>query len=154
MEDAGGGEAPTNQGGDLSSAPPSHSETNVQVEGVDEADIVKTDGNYLYLLQGTELAIVNAWPAETMSVGSTQAIEGHPLEMFLTDEHVVVFSTVWQDGGRGVPEWDYGYYGEPLTFEGDPDDDDALIEEKVARVKGEITRMIEKGLAERPGVFT
>ncbi|MCA9624483.1 MAG: beta-propeller domain-containing protein, partial [Myxococcales bacterium] len=115
VEDAGGGEAPTNQGGDLSSAPPSHSETNVQVEGVDEADIVKTDGNYLYLLQGTELAIVNAWPAETMSVGSTQAIEGHPLEMFLTDEHVVVFSTVWQDGGRGVPEWDYGYYGEPLT---------------------------------------
>lgn len=45
------------------------------------------------------------------------------------------------------------YYGEPLTFEGDPDDDDAVIEEKVARVKASIEKMIERGLAERPGMF-
>lgn len=45
------------------------------------------------------------------------------------------------------------YYGEPITFEGDPDDDDAVIEEKVARVKAEIAKMIERGLAERQGVF-
>ena len=31
---------------------PEHSETNTQVEGVDEADIVKTDGNFLYVLHG------------------------------------------------------------------------------------------------------
>lgn len=45
------------------------------------------------------------------------------------------------------------YYGEPLSFEGDPDDDDAIIEEKVGRVKAEIARMIERGLKERQGVF-
>jgi 1-acyl-sn-glycerol-3-phosphate acyltransferase len=45
------------------------------------------------------------------------------------------------------------YYGEPMTFEGDPDDDDAVIEEKVLRVKAAIQRMLEKGLAERKGVF-
>ncbi len=45
------------------------------------------------------------------------------------------------------------YYGEPITFEGDPDDDDAVIEEKVGRVKAEIAKMIERGLAERQGVF-
>jgi 1-acyl-sn-glycerol-3-phosphate acyltransferase len=45
------------------------------------------------------------------------------------------------------------YYGEPIAFEGDPDDDDAVIEEKVARVKAAIHRMIEKGLSERQGVF-
>jgi 1-acyl-sn-glycerol-3-phosphate acyltransferase len=45
------------------------------------------------------------------------------------------------------------YYGEPMSFDGDPDDDDAIIEEKVARVRGEIARMLEKGLAARQSVF-
>lgn len=45
------------------------------------------------------------------------------------------------------------YYGEPMAFEGDPDDDDAVIEEKVLRVKAEIQKMIERGLSERQGVF-
>lgn len=45
------------------------------------------------------------------------------------------------------------HFGEPMTFEGDPDDDDAVIEEKVHRVKGAIEQMIAKGLEERTGVF-
>lgn len=45
------------------------------------------------------------------------------------------------------------YYGEPMTFEGDADDDDAVIEEKVGRVKAEIARMLERGLSERQGIF-
>jgi len=45
------------------------------------------------------------------------------------------------------------YFGEPMMFEGDPDDDDAIIEEKVGRVKSEVASMIERGLAARPGVF-
>lgn len=45
------------------------------------------------------------------------------------------------------------YFGEPMSFEGDPDDDDAVIEEKVARVKGAIQQMVKKGLEERTGVF-
>ena len=32
---------------------PAHSETNVQTEGVDEADVVKTDGRYIYTLERT-----------------------------------------------------------------------------------------------------
>lgn len=45
------------------------------------------------------------------------------------------------------------YFGEPLHFEGDPDDDDAVIEEKVWTVKTSIEGMLKKGLAEREGVF-
>lgn len=45
------------------------------------------------------------------------------------------------------------YFGEPLTFEGDADDDDAVIEEKVWVVKATIQSMIQKGLDERPGIF-
>jgi 1-acyl-sn-glycerol-3-phosphate acyltransferase len=45
------------------------------------------------------------------------------------------------------------YFGEPVSFEGDPDDDDAVIEEKVARVKGTIQSMLNRGLKERKSIF-
>ncbi len=44
-------------------------------------------------------------------------------------------------------------FGEPMRFEGDPDDDDAVIEEKVARVKGTIQSMLNRGLKERRSIF-
>ena len=37
----------------------SHSTTNLQTEGVDESDIVKTDGSFLYLVNGDEVLIVD-----------------------------------------------------------------------------------------------
>ncbi len=39
-----------------------YSTTNVQVAGVDEADTVKTDGNYLYLIANNTIFIMNADP--------------------------------------------------------------------------------------------
>jgi 1-acyl-sn-glycerol-3-phosphate acyltransferase len=45
------------------------------------------------------------------------------------------------------------YFGEPMTFEGDPDDDDAVIEEKVLRVKGTVQSMLNRGLKERKSIF-
>jgi 1-acyl-sn-glycerol-3-phosphate acyltransferase len=45
------------------------------------------------------------------------------------------------------------YFGEPLHFEGDPNDDDASIQRKVDEVKASIESMFERGLAERRGVF-
>jgi 1-acyl-sn-glycerol-3-phosphate acyltransferase len=45
------------------------------------------------------------------------------------------------------------YFGEPLTFTGRPDDDDAELEKKVKVVKAAIQSMLEKGLSERKGVF-
>lgn len=45
------------------------------------------------------------------------------------------------------------YFGDPLRFQGDPDDDDAVIEEKVAVVKGTIQSMINRGLKERKSIF-
>jgi len=44
------------------------SETNIQVEGVDEADIVKTDGKYIYTISGNKIEIVNAYPAENLEI--------------------------------------------------------------------------------------
>jgi 1-acyl-sn-glycerol-3-phosphate acyltransferase len=45
------------------------------------------------------------------------------------------------------------YFGEPMHFEGDPDDDDAVIEEKVFVVKATIQSMINRGLKARKSVF-
>ncbi len=43
--------------------------------------------------------------------------------------------------------------GEPMMFEGDPDDEDQIIGEKVWVVRHTIQRMLEKGLASRRHVF-
>jgi 1-acyl-sn-glycerol-3-phosphate acyltransferase len=45
------------------------------------------------------------------------------------------------------------HFGEPLSFEGDPSDEDAVIEEKVAEVKRSIETLLAAGLRERSGVF-
>lgn len=44
-------------------------------------------------------------------------------------------------------------FGEPLSFTGDPDDEDAVIESKVEVVRGTIQSMINRGLKEREHVF-
>jgi len=43
---------------------PDYSLTNVQVEGVDEADIVKTDGTYIYIISNQSIVILKAYPPE------------------------------------------------------------------------------------------
>ncbi|WP_437334888.1 beta-propeller domain-containing protein [Sorangium sp. So ce394] len=73
---------------------PAHSDTNTQVAGVDEADIVKTDGNNLYILHDQSFYTLTAWPASSLAVGSSLAIEGSPLEMFVAGDKVVVYSSV------------------------------------------------------------
>jgi 1-acyl-sn-glycerol-3-phosphate acyltransferase len=45
------------------------------------------------------------------------------------------------------------HFGEPMTFEGDPDDDDATIEKKVEVVKDAIAEGIRAGLEARKGWF-
>jgi len=45
------------------------------------------------------------------------------------------------------------YFGEPLRFSGDPDDDDAVIEEKVWLVRQTIQSMVNRGVKARKHVF-
>lgn len=44
-------------------------------------------------------------------------------------------------------------FGAPMHFDGDPDDDDAVLEEKVWSVKTTIQQMLHEGLAKRKGIF-
>jgi hypothetical protein len=43
-----------------------YSTTNLQVQGVDEADIIKNDGKYIYLIKGNSVRIIDAYPADNM----------------------------------------------------------------------------------------
>ena len=45
------------------------------------------------------------------------------------------------------------YFGEPLTFQGAPDEDDEQIEAKVAEVEAAVRALLARGLAERRSVF-
>jgi hypothetical protein len=98
-------------------APRDHSETNVQVEGVDEADIVEFDSDYIYTLTDGELLIVDAWPAEEMSVVSRTGFEGRAIAEFLHGDRLTVIS---ETGGGFLPlPIDTGGPGLPFDARGD-----------------------------------
>lgn len=46
------------------------------------------------------------------------------------------------------------HFGEPLHFEGDADEEDASVAEKVERVKASISGLLERGVRARSGIFT
>lgn len=80
-----------------------HSETNVQVAGVDEDDIVETDGNYIYSLRGSELTIVKSLPADALELVSRTEIEGSPIGMYLHGDRLAVISRHHEYTDRPVP---------------------------------------------------
>jgi 1-acyl-sn-glycerol-3-phosphate acyltransferase len=45
------------------------------------------------------------------------------------------------------------HFGEPLRFTGSPDDEDAVVEEKVRTVKAAIQKLLDDGVRQRPHVF-
>ena len=67
-----------------------YSTTNVQVKEVDEADIVKTDGTYIYVVSGNELHIVRAYPAESADIVSTTGFSGTPISLYLYGDKVAL----------------------------------------------------------------
>jgi len=68
--------------------------TNNQEQGVDEADFVKTDGYYIYFLNGKQLEIFGVPEFGELTHLSTTRIEGNPQAMMLDGERLVVISSV------------------------------------------------------------
>ena len=72
------------------------SSTNVQVEGVDEADIIKNDGGFIYLVSGRGIRIVKAFPPEQMEEVAKQEFadkEFHPSDLYIAGSKLVVIGT-------------------------------------------------------------
>ena len=90
---AGGGDSSTG-GGRQEGV--DYSGTNNQVQGVDEADLVKTDGYHLYALNGHRLHIFGTPSFGDLVPESVTELEGHPTEMLLdaAANRAVVFSII------------------------------------------------------------
>ncbi|GMX64243.1 beta-propeller domain-containing protein [Paenibacillus elgii] len=74
-------------------AAPTYSVTNVQVQGVDEADVIKTDGTYIYQVNRDRVLVTKASPAESMSVVSTVYWADpnfYPQELYVDNNYLVV----------------------------------------------------------------
>jgi len=72
---------------------PDYSTTNIQVEGVDEADIVKTDGTYIYVVSGNSIFIVKAYHPEEAQVLSKIIFDENPQEIFIKENKLAVFGS-------------------------------------------------------------
>ncbi len=85
--------APGNDGG--GDAPDDYTGTNNQEEGVDEADLVKTDGTHIYVANGSHLSIVKSWPAEETERIAQVEVGGNAHNLFLRGDRALVFSYIY-----------------------------------------------------------
>ena len=113
--------------GDGAPADTYYSGTNVQVAGVDEGDIVKTDGTYIYILRDVELIIMKAegtnvsevshtivgseWESTTNEDDLGETSEKMPVALYVTGDRAVVISSFfhWVDSGSGADDENSNY---------------------------------------------
>lgn len=71
-----------------------HSTTNLQVQGVDESDIVKTDGHYIYIVSDETVRIVDVSGSQVRQLGSIKPERAGNLdtirEMYLAENRLVL----------------------------------------------------------------
>jgi uncharacterized secreted protein with C-terminal beta-propeller domain len=71
-----------------------YSRTNVQVAGVDEGDIMKTDGKYIYVIHDDDLIVFKADGAATKQVARIAVTDGnngqYPSELYVSGDRLAV----------------------------------------------------------------
>jgi uncharacterized secreted protein with C-terminal beta-propeller domain len=87
------------------SAAVGYSGTNLQTAGVDEADIVKTDGQYIYQVGQNGLNIIQAYPAQTMKIVIHVDFEQQfsPLEIYTDAARLIVIGTSYTNRFTAAP---------------------------------------------------
>jgi inhibitor of cysteine peptidase len=78
-------------------AAPEYSTTNIQVEGVDEADIVKTDGKYLYVVSGNTIYIINADPYSDSPIQKITLNETYNIEIYINANKLAILGNRYQN---------------------------------------------------------
>jgi uncharacterized secreted protein with C-terminal beta-propeller domain len=93
----------------------SYSDTNIQVAGVDEADIIKTDGKYIYVMANNSLYLAEAYPAESARILAHVAIPGfNPQELYIGEDRLMVFGTTYYSFDEPNKTGEPGF---PVTIE-------------------------------------
>lgn len=100
--DSVAGQAPSGAAESAASRTDDFSRTNVQVEGVDEADIIKNDGKFVYHLTRNRLAISSVYPVESTkmlsitNLGSeTQSFQ--PTDLYVEGDRVMLIGNAWEN---------------------------------------------------------
>lgn len=84
-----------------------YSATNVQVEGVDEADIIKNDGEFIYMVSGNVVRIIKAFPPEKLNEIAKLEVSDEsfsPSEIYVSGNKLVVL------GATSSTDTKFGYY--------------------------------------------
>jgi len=113
--------SPTPSFSESDTSSPKYSETNVQVEGVDESDIVKTDGEYIYSVaidsrsydsDGQDKVIITkAYPKEDSKKTSEIIFpeEEYPQELYVKDNRLTIIGERYENSRKTLFETGYGY---------------------------------------------
>jgi hypothetical protein len=89
-----------------------YSTTNNQVAGVDEADFLKNDGSFIYLVADGRFQVLDAWPPEEATRITEMAIDGTPKKLFVHDGRAVIYSSLGAlDSGNQYDGFGGYYYG-------------------------------------------
>ncbi|MFZ5646493.1 MAG: beta-propeller domain-containing protein [Bacillota bacterium] len=91
-----------------------YSSTNVQIEGVDEADIIKNDGKHLYVASRNQVHILEAYPAERARLLSSIDCMGYVVGMFLNKDRIMVISNRAGAPGMVAEVYDIADRAKPL----------------------------------------
>lgn len=108
--------------GTTSSNTKDHSTTNIQVENVDEADITKTDGDYIYSISEDKVVITNVMNPEELKVETKiETQEDYvPEDLILYGDKLVVISTHYESYNKRdtmVSIYDISNKAEPKKVE-------------------------------------
>jgi uncharacterized secreted protein with C-terminal beta-propeller domain len=85
--------------------------TNTQEKEVDEPDFVKNDGSRIFVLHGSNLLALAAWPPGSSRLESTTPLEGYPRDMIFHKNRVIVFAQRDFGGGPFPIDARFGYPG-------------------------------------------
>jgi uncharacterized secreted protein with C-terminal beta-propeller domain len=89
-----------------------YSRTNIQVEGVDERDLVKTDGEYIYLASGRGVHIIRSYPSIDSELLSTIQLEGQAMNIYINGDKLIVL----QGSEHGTIRYGAGDTPYPLPY--------------------------------------
>ena len=118
------GDADTDSDSDGDEGASEYSTTNTQEAGVDEADFVKNDGSYIYMISGASFLILDAWPPEQTEIITTVPIDGQPRLLYVYGDHAVIYADVIDEEADGTRDqcyydeysWDYICCTHACTF--------------------------------------
>ena len=93
--------------GEVTSSSKDYSTTNIQVENVDEADITKTDGDYIYSISENKVIITSVINPEEIEIVATINLSNGsiPEDLILYKDKLVVIATENVNG----TSWSYRY---------------------------------------------